>query len=329
MMFRRIVLSLALILFASVTIGVILGLDDAARGALASRLPSVAPVTASPEPADPEPADPPKVSATAKPKPTQFPTPTASRSPLPTLGPTRPSSPPGSSTPPPVTRAPRPTTTTAPRPTARPPARPSPAPTSAPPKKSSTAKAYLKGPLKKGSGGTVYLTFDDGPGVSTSAILSILSRTGSTATFFHLGVNEPGFPQADARIRAQGSKVASHSYDHPDLTTLTKAQLTRQVTHGPPAKCFRPPYGATNTAVHKAIAHAGMREVLWSVDTLDWTRPGVSTLARTGRLKSITNGSIVLMHDAGGDRRQTVSALPTVIADLHARGYRVRALPYC
>ncbi len=142
-------------------------------------------------------------------------------------------------------------------------------------------------------------------------------------------MNEPGFPHADARIRAQGSKVASHSYDHPDLTTRTAAQLKWQINHGPKAKCFRPPYGATNKAVRKAIAHAGMREVLWSVDTLDWTRPGVATLAKTGRLKSITNGSIVLMHDAGGDRRQTVSALPTVIADLHARGYRVRALPYC
>ena len=72
-----------------------------------------------------------------------------------------------------------------------------------------------------------------------------------------------------------------------------------------------------------------MREVLWSVDTLDWTKPGVTTLARTGRLKSIGNGTIVLMHDGGGDRTQTVAALPRVIADLHARGYQVRALPYC
>ena len=135
-----------------------------------------------------------------------------------------------------------------------------------PAKKSSGAK-YLKGPLKKGPGGTVYLTFDDGPSPYTSSILSILDRTGSTATFFHLGVNEGGFPHADARIRAQGSKVANHSYDHPDLTTRTAAQLKGQINHGPRAKCFRPPYGATNAAVRKAIAHAGLREVLWT-----WTR---------------------------------------------------------
>ena len=123
--------------------------------------------------------------------------------------------------------------------------------------------------------------------------------------------------------------MANHSYDHPDLTTRTAAQLKWQITHGPKAKCFRPPYGATNAAVRKAIAKAGMREVLWSVDTLDWTKPGVTTLAKTGRLKSIGNGTIVLMHDGGGDRTQTVAALPRVIADLHARGFKVRALPYC
>lgn len=318
MILRRLTLSLVLVLFASATIGVILGLDDAARGSLASKLPSPG-TPAGPAAPDPSATRPATKSATAKPTSTPPPTP------RPTLGPTRPSSPPKASTPPKATSAPRPQTTVAPRPTAK----PSSAPTSAPPKGKAASKKYLTGPLKKGAGGTVYLTFDDGPGVSTQAILNILSRTSSTATFFHLGVNEPGFRHADARIRAQGSKVASHSYDHPDLTTLTASRLKWQVTHGPRAKCFRPPYGATNKAVRKAIAHAGMREVLWSVDTLDWTRPGVSTLAKTGRLKSVTNGSIVLMHDAGGDRRQTVAALPTVIADLHARGYQVRALPYC
>ena len=331
MIIRRLMLSLVLILFASLTIGVILGLDDVARGSLASRIPSLAPVSASPEPVDP-----PKVAATPKGKPTPPPTPTtAASTPKPTLGPTQPrSTPTATSTPspsPPRSSAPpaaEPTTQPTAQPTAKPTVKPTQAPTTVPPKKA-PSNAYLKGPLRKGPGGTVYLTFDDGPGVSTSAILTILSRTSSTATFFHLGVNEPGFPHADARIRAQGSTVASHSYDHPDLTTLTAAQLAWQVTHGPRATCFRPPYGATNKAVRKAIAHAGMREVLWSVDTLDWTRPGVATLAKTGRLKSITDGSIVLMHDAGGDRRQTVAALPTVIADLQARGYRVRALPSC
>ena len=69
--------------------------------------------------------------------------------------------------------------------------------------------------------------------------------------------------------------------------------------------------------------------MLWDVDTFDWTQPGVSTLAKSGRLKAVRNGSVILMHDGGGDRSQTVAALPTVIRDLHARGFKVRALPSC
>ena len=323
MIIRRAVLSLVLILFASLTIGVIVGLDSSARSAIVGQL--VASPSAVPTPAQESESSPPKKAATPKPRatvatPTAVPTPTAT--PTVTVVPkaTSPAKP-SVSTPPTAPAKPKPTPT-------KPKATSGAAPTT-PPKAKSSGARYLKGPLKKGPGGTVYLTFDDGPSPYTSSILSILDRTGSTATFFHLGVNEGGFPHADARIRAQGSKVANHSYDHPDLTTRTASQLKWQIMHGPPAKCFRPPYGATNAAVHKAIEHAGLREVLWDVDTLDWTKPGVSTLARTGRLKSIGNGTIVLMHDGGGVRTQTVAALPTVIADLHARGFRVRALPYC
>ena len=315
MIIRRAVLSLVLILFASLTIGVIVGLDTSARSAIVGQL--IGSPSAVPTPAEEDTSSPPKKAATPRPRTTPTPTPTAT----PTAR---------------VATPARPTATAKPTALAKPKPRPTPSkpkstsgskPT-VPAKKSSGAK-YLKGPLEKGPGGTVYLTFDDGPSPYTPSILGILDRTGSTATFFHLGVNEGGFPHADARIRAQGSKVANHSYDHPDLTTRTAAQLKAQIKHGPKAKCFRPPYGATNAAVRKAIAKAGMREVLWSVDTFDWTKPGVTTLAKTGRLKSIGNGTIVLMHDGGGDRAQTVAALPRVIADLHARGFQVRALPYC
>jgi peptidoglycan/xylan/chitin deacetylase (PgdA/CDA1 family) len=315
---RRIVLSLVLILFAAVPIGVILGLDASARSQLAGRVLR----SPSPTPEEPTPQSSPPRTATPTPTPTTTPTPT----PTPTTRPT-------------MTRTPRPTPTpppsVVPKATAKPKAKPAPKPTSGSgaTKKKAPAKVsdqrYLKGRLTKGSGGTVYLTFDDGPSPFTGRILDVLTRTGSTATFFHLGVNEPGFPRTDAQIRAQGSKIANHSYDHPDLTTLTGSQLRWQLSHGPKARCFRPPYGATNAAVRKAIADAGMRQVLWDVDTLDWMKPGVTTLAKTGRLKGIRNGSIILMHDGGGERTQTVAALPTILADLHARGFKVRALPHC
>lgn len=318
MIIRRAVLLLVLVLFASITIGVIVGLDSSARSTIVGQL--IGSPSAVPTPAQESTSSAPKKVATPKPRATVV---TPKATPTPTVKPT-------------------PKVTTPAKPTAKPtmPAKPKAKPTPSKPKSTSGSKPtvpakkpsggkYLMGPLKKGPGGTVYLTFDDGPSPYTASILTILDRTGSTATFFHLGVNEGGFPHADARIRAQGSKVANHSYDHPDLTTRTPAQLRGQIKHGPKAKCFRPPYGATNAAVHKAIAKAGLREVLWDVDTLDWTKPGVATLAKTGRLKSIGNGTIVLMHDGGGDRTQTVAALPRLIADLHARGYQVRALPYC
>lgn len=317
MIIRRLVVGLILILFAGVTIGVILGLDDAARVDLAGRLPGSVPASA--EPASPATTDSPSATLTAAPTPkvTKTPVPSATRTPTPTASATKPSSP-------------KPTASPKPTKEVTPPAK---QPTTSPKKAKKAAKGkpsrYLHGKLTKGRGGTVYLTFDDGPSPYTAQILATLSASGSTATFFHLGANESGFPHADAAIRKQGSKVANHTYDHPDLTRLSAKQLSWQLRHGPKAKCFRPPYGATNVTVGKAIKKAGMREVLWTIDTLDWSRPGVPTLAKTGRLKAVRNGSIILMHDGGGDRSQTVAALPTVIKDLQARGFTLRALPYC
>ncbi len=327
MILRRLVLSLVLILFASVAIGVIVGLDDAARSDLVSRLPSSA--TAVPS-VSTTPTEPPTASAS----PTPSLTPVARPKPTPTAQPTTPTP---STTPRPRATA-KPSTT--PKPASPPPATKKTAKPTNPPtktgsghksKKTSKKKPpeYLAGPLTKGSGGTVYLTFDDGPSPYTARILQVLSRTGSTATFFHLGINEPGYPHAAAAIREQGSKIGNHSFNHPDLTTLTAAQLRWQIRNGPRARCFRQPYGASDAAVRAAIAKAGMRQVLWDVDTFDWTKPGVSTLAESGRLKAIRSGSVILMHDGGGDRSQTVAALPSIIRDLHARGFKVRALPYC
>jgi len=310
---RRLVLSLVLVLFASATIGVILGLGDAARQDLAGLLSNTGTVTVSPEPTTTEPTtDPtPSVTAVAKPKPkptaraaTPAPRPTAAR--------------------PSATPKPKPSATRKPSPTKKPTPRQKPRT-----KTKDPGPGDSTGPLTRGRGGTVYLTFDDGPSPHTAQILAILSRTGSTATFFHLGVNEIGFPHADAAIRRQGSKVGNHTYNHPDLTRLSGSQLRWQLRHGPRATCFRPPYGATNAAVRAAIAKAGMRQVLWSMDTLDWTKPGGKKLAKIGRSKHLQNGTIILMHDGGGDRAQTVAALPTIIADLKARGFKVRALPYC
>lgn len=180
-----------------------------------------------------------------------------------------------------------------------------------------------------GPAGTVYLTFDDGPGPFTDQVLSILRQTESTATFFQLGMNRPGYDAVSEAIQAQGSNIGNHSYSHLDLTELDPAKLQSEIADGPHAKCFRPPFGSSNEEVKAAITSAGMREVLWDVDSQDWAQPGVEKLKQVGDSAEIQNGSILLMHDGGDTRQQTLAALGTIIEKLRARGFVLRALPYC
>lgn len=304
MILRRLVVSLVLIMFAAVSFGVIVGLDDAARSEIVRRLPDA--VTASPA-----------VEVTSSPTPEPTPRPTQTPTPM---------------------AIPTPTATATPTPTITPQAGPTvkPAPTKkapVPQKKAPAVKQQPKPPRATKplavTKGVVYLTFDDGPSPYTASVLDILRRTGSTATFFQLGANRPGYDGVIHAITAQGSNIGNHSYDHPDLTKQKPEQLRWQIANGPRAACFRPPFGATNTDVRKAIARSGAQEVLWSDDTFDWKKPGVKKLKKFGQRASIRSGSVILMHDGGGDRRQTVAALPTIITELQARGYRLRALPSC
>lgn len=300
---RRIVLTVVLVFFAAVATGVIVGLDDAARSSLVAQPPTQGPVSVEP--------------ATTPPIPTSS-TPTTPRLKAPTVQPKpRPARPRPSAS----ARTPQPRPTTKPRPSTKPSSPPNAAP--APTRKPATP------PKSTGHRRTVYLTFDDGPSAYTPQILQILQNTGSTATFFQLGVNTPGQAHIAAAIRAQGSNIGNHSYNHPDLTTLTTVQLRWQISHGPTSRCFRPPYGATNTTVRHAIHRAGAHQVLWDIDTLDWTKPGVTKLEKIGASKHVTAGSIILMHDGGGTRDQTVAALPKMIHHLQTRGLTVRALPEC
>jgi peptidoglycan-N-acetylglucosamine deacetylase len=177
--------------------------------------------------------------------------------------------------------------------------------------------------------GTVYLTFDDGPSIYTPAILDILRSTHSTATFFELGIRQAEHPAAAAEVRAQGSGIGNHTYDHSDLTALTRAQIRWELAHGPRSRCVRPPYGATDVKVRRILTQQRLREVLWTVDTRDWSRPGVKKIVEAATGATVRAGSIVLMHDGGGNRSQTVAALPQIIATLHQRGYDIRRIPGC
>ncbi|MFJ9461649.1 polysaccharide deacetylase family protein [Kitasatospora sp. NPDC101447] len=181
-----------------------------------------------------------------------------------------------------------------------------------------------------GGGKVVYLTFDDGPSSAyTPKVLATLARYGVRATFFEIGQNVAAHPSLTAEVARQGHSVQNHSWSHPDLRRLSGSALDSQVSAtdrairartGRTPTCLRPPYGALNATVRSHAAALGKQVVLWSVDPADWSRPGTAAI-RSRVLNSVRPGSVILLHDGGGDRSQTVAALPAVISTLKARGY--------
>lgn len=173
----------------------------------------------------------------------------------------------------------------------------------------------------------LYLTFDDGPSKEwTPKVLDVLARYNAKATFFELGRAQRSYPALVRRVKAEGHTIANHSTTHRDLTMLSNGGIRWEVRNGPNSPCFRPPYGAINHRVRKVLRSEGVRHIiLWDIDTLDWTRPGSRRIAHTV-IKWAKPGKIVLMHDGGANRAQTVAALDVVLRELSDRGYVFRSL---
>jgi len=183
------------------------------------------------------------------------------------------------------------------------------------------ALAIFRGPSSKR---VVALTFDDGPSSFTPQIAALLTKDKAPATFFCIGKEAAKDPQEIARLKAAGFEVENHTWDHPQLTHLTLPAILAEITRTNqvigPAKYLRPPYGAFNPTVSEAAASLGMKLVLWDVDTLDWKYRNVGSILRYLKAE-VRPGSIILMHDGGGNRSQTVAALPQVVAWLWSQGY--------
>ncbi len=187
--------------------------------------------------------------------------------------------------------------------------------------------------LREGSGEArqVALTFDDGPGPATLEILDILEQYKVPATFFLIGgANDKDGSLIKEEIR-RGHVVGNHTLSHPAMDTLSLADQAQQIdsqteaitTFGAPTPhFFRPPYNAWNDSTLDLLAERKMLMVLWSVDTNDWAKPGVDAIVER-TLSGAHPGAIVLFHDGGGDRAQTVAALPRVIEGLREEGYEL------
>jgi len=190
-------------------------------------------------------------------------------------------------------------------------------------------------PAAAGSAGVVYLTFDDGPTPAwTPRVLALLARYQAWATFFVLGRSAAAYPELVRQEFAAGHGVGNHTWSHRRLTKLRGAQLVAEVNGtstviqqitGAPVRCLRPPFATVDAASAEQVRALGLRLVLWDIDTNDWLRPGTGAIA--GRvLGRVRSGDVILMHDGGGNRSQTVAALEQVLATLSARGYRFHAL---
>jgi peptidoglycan-N-acetylglucosamine deacetylase len=177
----------------------------------------------------------------------------------------------------------------------------------------------------------VALTFDDGPNPPyTNQILAILQRYHIRATFFCVGEQVAAFPSTVRQEYYGGHIIGNHSYTHPYMSALTAASVAWQLsttsdiihnTIGVRPLFFRPPYGAYNSTVLTYANSYALDTTLWNDDPQDWSMPGVNTIVNRV-LQQVGDGSIILMHDGGGNRWQTVAALPIIIEWLQSHGFR-------
>lgn len=178
----------------------------------------------------------------------------------------------------------------------------------------------------------VALTFDDDTyGTLISPILRALAKKKVKATFFVTGSGVLNHPQAIQNIVSKGHQLGNHSYSHPDFTTLTATQmkdeldrtdaLIQQLIGKSTKPYFRAPFGAVNTNVLAAVGAAGYTKTIqWDVGTRDWQGIPASDIVNTV-VSQVVPGSIVLMHCTGG-AIHTPAALPDIISQLKAKGYR-------
>lgn len=176
----------------------------------------------------------------------------------------------------------------------------------------------------------IALTFDDGPDpIYTPALLDLFKATGAKATFFALGENLKKYPDLAKRMTREGHELANHTYSHPDLVKLDAGQIHEELKKtellirsatGKKPRLFRPPYYSYNRQVIKAAQQFGYVTVMSSIETNDYKRPGVSHIV-DAVISRLNRGEIVLMHDSGGDRRQTVEAVKILLEKLGRRKY--------
>jgi peptidoglycan/xylan/chitin deacetylase (PgdA/CDA1 family) len=185
---------------------------------------------------------------------------------------------------------------------------------------------------------TIALTFDDGPDPTwTPKVLDVLAKYHAPATFFVVGTQVARNPGIAERIVREGHEIGAHTFAHPDLAQLpqwrrdlenSETQLAIAYATGRSTLMMRPPYSSFPDALTNAdygtvqqVGSDGYLTILDDMDSEDWQRPGVNQIIRNATPPN-DNGEIILFHDAGGDRAESVAALDKLIPELQSRGFK-------
>lgn len=193
---------------------------------------------------------------------------------------------------------------------------------------SSGTAAHRSGPAKY----EVAIGFDDGPAADTPQFVRMLERSDAQATFFMIGRQiDSTFRSTLLRELRDGDSLGDHTFTHPDLALLPAATVRAQLAStiaairaqtGYTPCMFRPPYGDYDATVLSTARSLGLSTVLWDVDPADYTLPGAGAIVQRV-LAQVRPGSIILSHDGGGPRGETLAAYPQIIAALRRRGYGI------
>jgi peptidoglycan/xylan/chitin deacetylase (PgdA/CDA1 family) len=184
---------------------------------------------------------------------------------------------------------------------------------------------YIDGGAK-----AIALTIDDGPSpIYTPQVLQILEKYHVKASFSMIGENVTYYPEMAREVADAGHMIVNHTWNHADLALLSASQTRSEIASasdaihtavGKTPTMFRAPYGAWSRAALEYCANEKLTPLDWSVDPRDWAMPGVREIV-SNIMANTRTGSIILEHDGGGNRSETVAALKTVIPRLLDEGY--------
>lgn len=180
----------------------------------------------------------------------------------------------------------------------------------------------------------IALTFDDGPTPETLKILEILHKHQAVATFFCLGANLRQYPEIAKRVVQAGNAIGNHTWHH-YYQNVNEKTASNEIDYtgvhiyrstGAKSFLFRPPGGRLNNGLADYAKKKNYVVVIWSIDPKDFLQPSAAAIARSV-LSQASTGAIVLLHDGGGNRQQTVEALSEIIPKLKQQGYRFVTVP--